>query len=85
MLDGGYVTVPEDALYGLDGQWVIENHGVDPDVVVEDEPGELMDGHDRQLETAVKLLTDKLDRTPTVKPAPPPLLPAYPPAGASQK
>ena len=85
MLDGGYITVPEDALYGLDGQWVIENHGVDPDVVVEDEPGELMADHDRQLETAVKMLTDKLDRTPTVKPAPPPLLPAYPPAGASQK
>nr|WP_321984483.1 S41 family peptidase [uncultured Lichenicoccus sp.] len=85
LLDGGYITVPEDALYGLDGQWVIENHGVDPDVVIENTPGELMDGHDRQLETAVKLLTDKLDRTPTVKPPPPPLLPAYPPADAPQK
>ena len=63
LLDGGYITVPEDSPYGLDGQWVVENHGVDPDVVVEDSPGELLADHDRQLETAVGMLMDKLNRT----------------------
>ena len=81
LLDGGYITVPEDSLYGLNSQWVIENHGVDPDITVEDAPGELMAGHDRQLETAVKLMLDKLAAQPHAVPQPPPLLPAYPPPG----
>jgi len=79
MLDGGYITIPEDSLYGTDSQWVIENHGVDPDMVVENEPGELLAGHDRQLETAVGYLMDKLKAHPESLPPPPPLLPAYPP------
>ncbi len=88
LLDGGYITVPEDSLYGVDGQWVIENHGVDPDITLENEPGELLAGHDRQLETAVSMMMDKLGRQPQAAtpggtphlPQPPPLLPAYPPA-----
>ncbi len=79
LLDGGTITVPEDALYGLDGKWVIENHGVDPDIQVEDEPGQLQAGHDRQLETAVGLMLDKLHQQPQALPKAPPLLPAYPP------
>ena len=89
LLDGGYITVPEDSLYGLDGQWVIENHGVDPDITLENEPGDLLAGHDRQLETAVGMMMDKLNhaaphgQTPNAArpnlPQPPPLLPAYPP------
>ncbi len=79
LLDGGYITIPEDALYGLDGEWVIENHGVDPDITVEDTPGELADGHDKQLETAVHLMLEALQKQPRAIPKPPPLLPAYPP------
>ena len=81
LLDGGYITVPEDSLYGTDGQWVIENHGVDPDIEVEDVPGEFLSDHDIQLETGVKTLTDQLGRTPHVVTPPPPLLPAYPKEG----
>ena len=81
LLDGGYITVSEDSLYGTDGQWVIENHGVDPDITVEDVPGEFLSDHDIQLETGVKVLTDQLGRTPHVVPQPPPLLPAYPKDG----
>lgn len=81
LLDGGYITVPEDALYGTDGQWVIENHGVDPDIEVEDVPSDAQTDHDIQLETGVKTLTDQLGRTPHVVAPPPPLLPAYPKEG----
>jgi tricorn protease len=90
LLDGGYITVPEDSLYGTDSQWVIENHGVDPDITIENSPGDLMADHDRQLETAVSLMMDKLNRQPRVPqgasqregpPPPPPLLPAYPADG----
>jgi tricorn protease len=80
-LDGGYITVPEDSLYGLDSQWVIENHGVDPDIELEDEPADILADHDKQLEAAVAYLMGELAKKPSELPHPPALLPAYPPAG----
>jgi hypothetical protein len=56
MMDGGFVTIPEESIYGLGSQWVRENHGVDPDIELENLPGDLQAGHDKQLETAVSLL-----------------------------
>ena len=58
LMDGGYITIPEEALYALDGQWTIENHGVDPDVDVENLPADLLAGHDKQLEPAVGLMLE---------------------------
>ncbi len=81
LLDGGYITVSEDSLYGTDGKWVIENHGVDPDIEVEDVPSEYQTDHDIQLETGVKTLLDRLGRTPHGVVQPPPPLPAYPADG----
>jgi tricorn protease len=84
LLDGGYITIPEDSLYGLDSQWVLENEGVKPDIEVEDAPADLLAGHDAQLETGVNYLLDQLKKRPAGTPqlpAPPELLPAYPPPG----
>jgi tricorn protease len=81
MLDGGYITVPEDAQYGLQSEWVIENHGVDPDIAIDTDPGQLLAGHDAQLETAVNYLMKKLATQKGGLPPPPPPLPAYPPNG----
>jgi tricorn protease len=81
LLDGGYITVPEDSLYGLHSEWVIENHGVDPDIEVETDPAQLLAGHDAQIETAVNYLMHKLRAHPVALPPPPPHLPAYPPQG----
>ncbi|HUO13322.1 MAG TPA: S41 family peptidase, partial [Caulobacteraceae bacterium] len=81
MMDGGYITIPEEALYTLDSKWGVENHGVDPDVVVEDEPADLLAGHDAQLETAVDLLMKAIANKPAGLPPPPPLLPPYQPSG----
>ena len=78
LLDGGYITVPEDALYGLDSQWVIENHGVEPDMRVDDSPADWMGGHDVQLEAAIKYILGELAKKPEPMPAPPPELPPYP-------
>ena len=66
--DGGYITVPEGSLYGLASERVIENHGVDPDIAVETDPGRLN-------------LLRKLRAHPGGPPPPPPHLPAYPPQG----
>lgn len=79
LLDGGYITIPEESVYGLDSQWAIENHGVDPDITLESQPGDLEAGHDRQLETAIDVLMKKLPPQPQPLPAPPAWLPAYPP------
>jgi tricorn protease len=83
MMDGGYVTIPEDALYTTKSEWAVENHGVDPDVIVENDPAELLAGHDTQLEKAVSMLMAQIGQTKpaTVLPAPPPLLPPYQPSG----
>ncbi|GAJ27863.1 S41 family peptidase [Acidomonas methanolica] len=79
LIDGSSVSIPEDALYDLKSQWVIENHGVDPDLVVENTPADLLAGHDRQLETAVSVLMKELADKPAALPAPPAWLPPYPP------
>jgi tricorn protease len=81
LLDGGYITIPEQALYNTDGSWAVENHGVDPDIEIEDQPAELLAGHDAQLEAAVKLMLEELAAHPSGLPKPPPLLPAYPQSG----
>ncbi|MGH8150637.1 MAG: S41 family peptidase, partial [Steroidobacteraceae bacterium] len=83
LLDGGFITIPEDAVYGRGSQWVIENHGVDPDITVETQPAALLAGHDAQIEAAVQYLMKALAKRPAGPPHPPPPLPAYPPSGAT--
>jgi len=81
LADGGYVYVPKDALFSPEGKWIIENVGTAPDIDVASVPGETLDGKDQQLETAIRMMVDAIDRQPTVLPAAPPALPAYPAAG----
>ncbi len=71
LIDGGSVTAPRWAIYGLKGQWEVENHGIAPDMEVELDPQVVRRGHDPQLERAVKVVLDLLKKNP---------LPSYPPA-----
>jgi len=72
LLDGGGVTAPRYAIYGLNGDWEVENHGVAPDVPVEELPKDVAAGHDRQLETGVQLVLDELKAHPIPEmPVPP--------------
>jgi tricorn protease len=79
LIDGGYITRPEFSLYGLDSEWLIENHGVEPDVVVDNRPDLVIKGQDPQLEKAVELVMKQIREHPKKLPARPPDLPAYPP------
>jgi tricorn protease len=74
LIDGGSVTAPRYAIYGLNGNWEVENHGIAPDVAVEDLPKDAAAGHDRQLETGVQMVLDELKAHPV--PAIP--VPPYP-------
>jgi tricorn protease len=64
LIDGGGVTAPRWAIYGLKGQWEVENHGIAPDVEVELDPKLVREGHDPQLERAVEVVLDLLKQHP---------------------
>jgi tricorn protease len=78
LLDGGYITRPEFSIYGLDSKWLIENRGVQPDIVVDNPPDLVLKGQDPQLEKAVEILMEKIKANPKTLPARPPDLPTYP-------
>jgi tricorn protease len=64
LLDGGYVTAPRAALYGLNGDWEVENHGVAPDVEVDLDPAAWRQGRDAQLEKAIEVEMQQLKEHP---------------------
>ena len=65
LLDGGYVTAPNVAIWDEDG-WVVENVGVPPDIEVEQTPAEVIAGHDPQLEKAIEVILAELEANPPV-------------------
>ncbi len=74
LMDGGHVTSPSVAFFSPAGAWDVENHGVDPDYVVEQDPKAVSEGRDPQLDTAISLaLRDLKDHPPSQ-----PSRPAYP-------
>lgn len=72
LLGGGYVTVPEFAPFSLQGQWIMENHGVDPDIEVDNLPDQVILGRDPQLEKAIEIVMKKLEEEPKKLPQRPP-------------
>ncbi len=72
LLDGGEVYVPEAATGSTAGKFVIEGHGVDPDIVVENDPAALIAGRDPQLERGIAEVMKALEANPKTLPARPP-------------
>ena len=64
LVDGGLVNVPEFGFASADGRWIIEGHGVDPDIEVENDPKSVIEGRDLQLERAVEELMKKVREQP---------------------
>jgi tricorn protease len=64
LMDGGNVTSPSVAFFSPKGEWDVENHGVDPDVVVDQDPKAVSEGHDPQLEKAVSIALEDLAKHP---------------------
>ena len=83
-VDGGYFTRPEFSLYNLQSHWTIENHGVEPDIVLDNRPDLVVKGHDPQLERAIQLLMKEIKEHPKKLPPRPPDLPAYPAGPANE-
>jgi len=67
LIDGGSVTVPTFGIYNTKGEWIIEGHGVDPDIAVVDDPSLMAKGGDPQLERAIDEVMKALKRNPPVE------------------
>ena len=66
-VDGGRYTVPEGRIYGNDGKWFAEGHGVEPDILVINDPGALAKGFDPQLERAIEEVKRLIEANPPEK------------------
>jgi tricorn protease len=71
LIDGGGISVPTFGIYSLDGEWIIEGHGVDPDIEVIDDPSQLARGTDPQLERAIAEVMRMLEENPPTRPSQP--------------
>jgi tricorn protease len=73
-IDGAGITAPALAFYDTQGKWAVENEGVAPDITVEYTPAEVLAGHDPQLERAVQVALEQLEKNPVPRvPRPAPI------------
>jgi len=72
LIDGGQVFVPEFAFASTEGEWIIEGHGVDPDIEVDNDPKAVLEGRDPQLERGVEELLQEIEEHPMHLPEEPP-------------
>ncbi len=72
LVDRGIATAAEFGVYGPEGSWLIEGHGVEPDMVVDNLPHATFKGEDAQLKAALEYLEKRIQEQPVPPmPAPP--------------
>lgn len=72
-IDGTDIRVPFFTSYDpKTGQWIIENHGVDPDILIDNDPIKEYNGEDQQLDRAIEEVTKELKNREALKPVPAP-------------
>jgi len=73
IVDGGYLNRPEFSRYDLAGkEWIMEGYGVDPDIVVDNDPAKEYEGIDEQLNRAIEEILKEMKSEPVRIPPPPP-------------
>ena len=71
LVDKGIASAAEYGVYGPEGKWLIEGHGVDPDLVVDNLPHSTYQGEDAQLQAAIDQLQEQIRLQPVILPAAP--------------
>jgi len=70
LIDGATCTPPQFGEFTAEGKWIIEGHGVDPDIVVFNMPGNVVKGIDEQLDKAIEVILKQIkesgNKTPDV-------------------
>ncbi|GLP98133.1 S41 family peptidase [Paraferrimonas sedimenticola] len=64
LTDGGMARVAEFTQYAIDGRWIVEGHGVEPDVYVDNLPLATFNGSDAQLAKAIEYLQGQINQSP---------------------
>ena len=72
LADRGIATAAETGVYGPEGKWLIEGHGVDPDIEVDNLPHGTFAGSDAQLDAAIQYLREEIRKDPRPVPKAPP-------------
>jgi tricorn protease len=60
LIDNGTVSVPDFAFVNVDGEYDVENKGVTPDIIVENDAPSMINGRDPQLEKGIEVLLEAL-------------------------
>ena len=68
LVDMGLLTEPEGSWNDPTRGWTLENHGVDPDIVVENPPAEIAKGADAQLDRGIAEVMKLLEQHPPARP-----------------
>ena len=68
LVDGGSTTQPEYAFWFEGVRWGVENHGVEPDIEVDQTPSDDFHGRDPQLDRAISEVLTRLEDAPPVPP-----------------
>jgi len=75
IVDGGFLNKPEFSRYDIAGkEWIMEGHGVDPDIVIDNDPAKEFEGIDEQLNKGIEVILQEMKARPVTIPEPP----AYP-------
>ena len=74
LVDRGNATACMIGVFDDKGEWLIEGHGLDPDIVIDNLPHSTFRGEDAQLDAAIKYLQELIEKDP--RPVPP--VPPYP-------
>jgi tricorn protease len=70
-IDGMDLRKPEFASYSSEtSDWIIEGHGVDPDIVIDNDPAQEYKGIDAQLDKAIEVISGQLKDYKDVPPIP---------------
>lgn len=73
LVDGGFMNRPEFSRYDNEGtNWIMEGHGVDPDIVVDNDPAKEYQGIDEQLNKAIEVIKEEMKKNPIKLASPPP-------------
>ncbi len=64
LVDGGGLSAPDYRIYDPKGNWIVENEGVEPDIVVDLNSAEMARGYDAQLMKGIEVLLNKIKEDP---------------------
>ncbi|HLV82051.1 MAG TPA: S41 family peptidase [Chthonomonadaceae bacterium] len=69
LADGSMTTQPEYSFWFQDVGWGVENYGTDPDIDIDIAPQDYARGYDPQMEKAISVILELLEKNPPAKPS----------------